>query len=172
MHFAISRWSFPHLNASVNKLVQHLKDLWKKLFALKDSPHAIAGGVAIGVFVGFTPLWGVKTLLSLGLAYALRCNPVAAVIAVSLHDVLTPFAPIFMRWQYDLGFWLLSHPHHLPPKLEMMHHSHIHPAEMLKWTTFFNVGLPLLVGSLLFAAPGALISYLATLGVLRRRQDS
>lgn len=152
----------------MNKLLGHLKDLWKKLFSLKDSPHAIAGGVAIGVFVGFTPLWGVKTLLSLGLAYALRCNPIAAVIAVSLHDVLTPFAPIFMRWQYDLGFWLLNQ-HHFPPKLD---HSHIKPAEMLKWTTFFHIGLPLLVGSLLFSAPGAVIAYFATFGVLSRRKDS
>lgn len=153
------------------KIVEHLRGLWKKLFSLKDSPHAIAGGVAIGIFVGFTPLWGVKTLLSLGLAYAFRCNPIAAVIAVSLHDVLTPFAPIFMRWQYDLGFWILSHPHHMPPKLDVIK-GHIHPADMLKWTTFFHVGLPLLVGSLLFSAPGAAVAYLLFLRILRRRQDS
>lgn len=153
------------------KIYDHLRELWKKLFALKDSPHAIAGGVAVGIFVGFTPLWGVKTLLSLGLAYVLRCNPIAAVIAVSLHDVLTPFAPVFMRWQYDLGFWLLSHPHHMPPKLEVLH-THLHPAEMLKWTTFLHVGFPLLLGSLLFSAPASAIAYLLTLGVLKRRNGS
>jgi len=151
------------------KIVDHLRGLWTKLIRLKDSPHAIAGGVAIGVFVGFTPLWGVKTLLSLGLAYLLRCNPIAAVIAVSLHDVLTPFAPVFMRWQYDLGYWLLNN-HHFPPKLGM--HSHIHPSEMLKWTTFFHVGLPLLIGSLFFSAPGGVIAYFLTLGIMRKRQDS
>lgn len=151
------------------KVVNHLRELWKKLFTLKDSPHAIAGGVAIGVFIGFTPLWGVKTLLSLGLAYAFRCNPIAAVIAVSLHDVLTPFAPIFMRWQYDLGFWMLSHPHHFPPKLGAMH---IHPAEMIKWTTFFHVGFPLLLGSVLFSAPASALAYFLTLKVLQRRSES
>lgn len=156
----------------MKKIWEHLKGLVKKLFSLKDSPHAIAGGVAIGIFIGFTPLWGIKTLLCLGLAYLLRCNPIAAVISVSLHDVLTPFAPIFMRWQYDIGFWLLSHPHHFPPKLEMLHHSHIHPAEMLKWTTFFSVGFPLLVGSLLFAVPSSAIAYFLTLGLLRRQRDS
>lgn len=151
------------------KIVDHLRGLWTKLIGLKDSPHAIAGGVAIGVFVGFTPLWGVKTLLSLGLAYLLRCNPIAAVIAVSLHDVLTPFAPVFMRWQYDLGFWLLNN-HHFPPSLDV--HSKIHLGEMLKWTTFFHVGLPLLIGSLFFSAPGAVIAYFLTLGIMLRRKDS
>jgi uncharacterized protein len=146
----------------------HLRGLWHKLFSLKDSPHALAGGIAIGVFIGFTPLWGIKTLLCLGLAYALRCNPIAAVIAVSLHDVLTPFAPVFMRWQYDLGYWILSHPHQFPPKLEVLH-SHVHPAEMLKWTTFFHIGLPLLLGSLFFAVPGAAAAYALTLGFFRRR---
>ncbi len=149
--------------------MSHLRQLWKKLFSLKDSPHAIAGGIAIGVFIGFLPLWGVKTLLCLGLAYALRCNPIAAVIAVSLHDVLTPFAPVFMRWQYDLGYWLLSHPHHLPPKLEILH-THIHPADMLKWTTFLDLGLPLLIGALVVAGPFAAVAYFLTLPVVRRRR--
>lgn len=154
----------------MNRLLTHLKDLGKKLVSLKDSPHAIAGGVAIGVFVGFTPLWGVKTLLCLGLAYALRCNPIAAVIAVSLHDVLTPFAPVFMRWQYDLGYWILNHPHHFPPKLEMLH-THIHPMEMLKWTTFFQLGLPILLGSLLFSVPAATAFYFVMLALMKAREQ-
>ena len=154
----------------MKRLFKHLKDLAKKLVSLKDSPHAIAGGVAIGVFIGFTPLWGVKTLLCLGLAYALRCNPIAAVIAVSLHDVLTPFAPVFMRWQYDLGYWILSHPHLFPPKLEMLH-THIHPMEMLKWTTFFQLGLPILLGSLLFSVPAAALFYFIMLGLMKAREQ-
>ena len=114
--------------------MEHFKDLGSKLVTLRDTPHAIAGGVAIGVFVGFTPLFGIKTLLSLGGAYLLRCNPIAAVIAVSLHDIVTPLWPVLLRVEYDLGYWLLSHPHHFPPKMEM---HHIHVSEMLKWTTFF-----------------------------------
>lgn len=155
----------------MKRLLTHLKELGKKLVSLKDSPHAIAGGVAIGVFVGFTPLWGVKTLLCLGLAYALRCNPIAAVIAVSLHDVLTPFAPVFMRWQYDLGYWILNHPHHFPPKLEMLH-NHIHPMEMLKWTTFFQLGLPILIGSFLFSIPAAAVFYFVMLGLMQAREKA
>ena len=37
-----------------------------KLLAIRDTPNAIAGGVAIGIFFGFTPLVGLKTLLSSG----------------------------------------------------------------------------------------------------------
>jgi len=154
----------------VHKFWEHFKALAGRLFSLKDTPHAIAGGVAIGVFVGFTPLFGVKTLLSLGLAYALRCNPIAAVIAVSLHDVLIPFAPFLMRLEYDIGYWMLSHPHHLPPKFEL-HHGHLNLGEMLQWTTFLNLGLPLLVGSLIVSAPSALVFYFLTLAIVKARRD-
>jgi len=36
-----------------------------KLLAIRDTPEAIAGGVAIGIFFGFTPLFGLKTLLAI-----------------------------------------------------------------------------------------------------------
>ena len=52
-----------------------------KLLAIRDTPNAIAGGVAIGIFFGFTPLVGLKTLLSIFFAWLTRSNIVAAAIA-------------------------------------------------------------------------------------------
>src|SRR5215467_5763703 len=85
-----------------------------KLLAIRDAPVAVAGGVAIGIFFGFTPLFGLRMLLSLFFAWLLRCNLLAAVIATTLHDVVLPFMPVVFRWEYDIGFWLLSKPHHWP----------------------------------------------------------
>ena len=150
----------------MRKLWQYFRDIVVKLFSLKDSPHAIAGGVAIGMFVGFTPLFGLKTLLALGAAWLLRCNPIAAVISVSLHDVVTPFWPFLLRLEYDIGYWILSHPHELPPHVEM---HHLRLTEMLKWSNFPKVGLPLLVGSLFLSTPAAIFFYTTTLVILKRR---
>jgi uncharacterized protein (DUF2062 family) len=47
---------------------------------------------------------------------------------------------------------------------------HIHVSEMLKWTTFFHVGFPLLLGSLFLAAPSALIFYFVLLAILKARE--
>jgi uncharacterized protein (DUF2062 family) len=135
---------------------------------LRDSPHAIAGGVAIGIFFGFTPLFGLKTLLALGTAWVTRTSKLAAVIVVSLHDLLTPIAPVLLRVEYDIGYWLLSHPHHLPPKLG---EHHLHFGELMKWTTFFNIGLPMLIGSLFIAAPCAAVGYAAALQLARVRRS-
>lgn len=150
----------------LQRLVGYFHSLLKRLMELRDTPHAIAGGVAIGIFFGFTPLFGLKTLLSLGTAWVTRCSKLAAVITVSLHDVVTPFWPVILRFEYDIGYWLLSHPHRFPPKFEM-HHFEL--SELFQWTTFLDVGLPLLVGSLVVAVPFAALFYAATYFFLRAR---
>jgi uncharacterized protein (DUF2062 family) len=138
-----------------------------KLLAIRDTPEAIAGGVAIGIFMGFTPLFGLKTVLSILFAWLTGSNIIAAVIASAAHDVLLPLMPVIFRWEYDVGFWLLSQPHHLPPPLAKIHwegHS------WRKWTTFFTVGKPLLVGSVVCSAPFALLSYVLTQRLVARHQ--
>lgn len=119
------------------------------------------------MFMGFTPLFGVKTLLSLIGAYLLRCSKLAAVISVSLHDVVWPFLPFLLKVEYDIGYFLLSHPHVMPAKMVV---KNLHMADMLKWTTFLEVGRPLLVGSLFVSAPAALITYAIMLPLLKRRE--
>ncbi len=137
-------------------LVSH----WAKLKAIKDTPHAVAVGVAAGVFFGFTPLVGLKTLLALGFTRLFRGNLLAAAIVVTLHDVLLPVAPLLLRWEYDVGYWLVSHPHSLPPQLHLHHQG---PSEWMHWSTFLTVGRPLLIGSLVFAVPLSIASYYLTL---------
>ena len=148
------------------RIYSYFSGLVRKLLELKDTPHSIAGGVAIGIFFGFTPLFGLKTLLSLGTAYALRCNAIAAVVTVCLHDIVTPLWPVLLRFEYDIGYWILSNPHTFPPKLET---HHLKVEEMLQWTTFLHVGLPLLVGSLVIAVPASAVAYAVALVIAKRR---
>ena len=115
----------------------------------------MAGGAAIGIFWGFTPLLGLKTLLSILFSWILRCSKVSAAVAVSFHDVLTPIWPVILRWEYDVGFWILSHPHHFPKRLRE-HDAHL--KYWLHWSTL-ELLWPTLIGSLLFAVPFALITY-------------
>jgi uncharacterized protein (DUF2062 family) len=45
---------------------------------------------------------------------------------------------------------------------------HIH--ELMKWTTFFTIGLPMLLGSMFLSAPAAAVSYAVMLPVFKRRE--
>ena len=155
-------------NSLPARVVRYLAGLFARLLDIKDRPHAIAGGVAIGMFVGFTPLFGLKTLLCLGLAFLLGCNPIAAVIAVSLHDVVTPFWPFLLMLEYEIGTHILGHTGETSALLHSFHHLHL--MDMMKWTTFLDVGLPLLVGSMFLSAPAAAIAYFLMIGFLKRRE--
>jgi uncharacterized protein len=139
-----------------------------KLLAIRDTPQAIAGGVAIGMFFGFTPLFGLKTLGSILFAWLTGSNIIAAVIAGTLHDVIFPFMPVLYRWEYDLGYYLLSSPHHLPPPLIKAH------APFLSWRGLAvlveRVGRYTLLGGVIVAAPFGILSYFVSYRIVERHQ--
>ena len=136
-----------------------------KLLAIRDTPEAIAGGIAIGIFFGFTPLFGLKTLSAIFFAWLSRSNIIAAVIAASLHDVLLPFMPFIYRFEYDLGYVLLYH--EWPQRLIR---ATWRPHGWRNWTTFLSVGKPWLLGSVVCGAPVALISFFVSRAIVSRHQ--
>src|SRR3954467_14826683 len=87
------------------RLVRWMRAHHMTLMTLPDIPHSIALGSAIGMFFGFSPLLGLKTLLAFLITWALKANKTAAVITVQLHDLLLPLVPAMFVWQYRLGMW-------------------------------------------------------------------
>jgi uncharacterized protein len=145
-----------------------LREKFRELLQLRDTSHSIALGTAIGMFFGFVPLWGFKTLLALGISRIARANLLATAIAASLHDVALPLLPLLLRWEYEIGYWILSDPHELPARLSLSHHS---PAVWFHWSTFLTVGRPLLLGALVFSAPTAIATYYVMLFVIERTRS-
>lgn len=125
------------------------------LMTIADTPHSIALGSAIGIFFGFTPLWSLKTLLSIAVAWIFKCNKIAAAIAVTLHDIILPLMPAIYFWQYRIGMRAL---HGRPEHRRAFHHLSFH--DFMTWPGFVRVGWPLLVGSLFLAIPSAIVTYL------------
>jgi uncharacterized protein len=136
-----------------------------RLLAIRDTPEAIAGGVAIGIFFGFTPLFGLKTLSAILFAWLTRSNIIAAVIATTLHDVVLPFMPVVFVWEYKIGYLLLHD--EWPRKLSRLQ---LRGSEWRNWTTFLTVGKPLLLGSLVGGAPIAFLTFVVTRVIVARHQ--
>src|SRR5918912_4381154 len=97
----------PQLPKPLSRLKHWLSEHHMTLMAIADTPHSVALGSAIGIFFGFTPLWSVKTLLSIGVAWVFRCNKLAAAIAVTVHDVLIFVMPAVYFAEYKMGCWVL-----------------------------------------------------------------
>lgn len=66
--------------------------LWHRLRRLPDQPHRIGRGVAAGVFVSFTPLFGFHYLLAAAGAWLIGGNVLAALLATVVGNPVTiPF---------------------------------------------------------------------------------
>src|SRR5213082_1912133 len=103
----VQRPDGPRLPTSLAHLKEWLAAHHMTLMGINDTPHSVALGSAIGIFFCFTPLWTMKTLLSVAVAWVCRSNKVAALIGVTLHDILLPVMPAIFLWEYKLGFRVL-----------------------------------------------------------------
>jgi uncharacterized protein (DUF2062 family) len=128
------------------------------LLAIADTPHSIALGSAIGIFFGFTPLYPLKTLLSIAVAWVFRCNKIAAAIAVTVHDVAIWAMPALYLAEYQLGCWSL---HRSPAQRVHFRQFGLH--DYMHWRIFSRVVWPTFwpafVGSLFLAIPSAILIY-------------
>jgi uncharacterized protein len=128
------------------------------LITIADTPHSIALGSAIGISFGFTPLYPVKTLLSITVAWVCRCNKIAAAIAVTLHDVLIWAMPAIYIAEYHLGCWSLGR-----PSAQRVHFRQFGLRDYIHWHVFSRVVWPTywpaFVGSLFLAIPSAIFVY-------------
>ncbi len=80
--------------------------LWHRLRRLPDPPERIARGVFAGTFVNFPPIFGFQIFAAVALAWALRGNILAAVLATLLSNPVT--TPLIAVVSLNLGHWMLG----------------------------------------------------------------
>jgi hypothetical protein len=158
--------------------VNKLRKLCRWLILLPGSPESISLGLAIGVFVAFTPTIGIQILLAGMLATLLSANRPAALLPVWITNPVT-IAPLF-GFTYVVGRWFL------PGPLDD------HAGEVLRtvvWRLqrqdFWNLSdplnailslsrdvfIPLWIGGLLVGLVAAVAVYFPTLFLIRRSRQ-
>ena len=73
---------------------------------LPDPAHKISRGIAAGVFTCFTPFFGLHFIISAGLAWILRGNILAALLATFVGNPLT--FPLIAAISMEMGSFLLG----------------------------------------------------------------
>ncbi|RYD83923.1 MAG: DUF2062 domain-containing protein [Verrucomicrobiaceae bacterium] len=138
---------------------KHLRNGWlhrilgDRLFAPElwlPNRRGIAGGLALGLFIGFTPTMGVQIILCGVLAYLLRVN---IPLALAGTFVTNPFtAAIIYPLEYQVGVWLAGVPS---------------PSELSGATgpirAFALYAKPLWIGSVAVGSVAAFIAYVAAM---------
>ncbi len=96
---------------------KHLHGSWlhrllgERLFApelWRPARRGVAGGLALGLFIGFTPTMGVQIVLAGIAAFLLRVNIPAALTGALATNPLT--APFIYTLEYKIGVWLVGVP--------------------------------------------------------------
>ena len=88
------------------------KKLWKRrlytILSLDSHPGHISAGFAVGVFISFTPFFGLHTPIALAIAFLFRLNKVTCVTGAWVNTPIT-VVPI-LGVSYKLGSFLRGHP--------------------------------------------------------------
>ncbi|WP_343800298.1 type IV secretion system effector BspA [Paenochrobactrum glaciei] len=126
----------------------------KRIMRITASPHAIAAGLAIGVFAAFTPFFGFHFIIAVILAYLLAGNIGAAALGTAVANPLT--LPFIWGGTYELGRFVISGGKadgagslNLVRALETMRFTEI-------WTPLIK---PMLLGSTILGALFAVLVY-------------
>lgn len=106
----------------INK--DRLRQRFKTIMSLDAHPGHIAAGFAVGVFISFTPFFGLHTPIAIALAFIFRLNKITCITGAWINTPLT-VVPVLLA-SYNLGRFLRGKPatemvfkgldwHHLQP---------------------------------------------------------
>ncbi len=84
------------------------KYIWHRIRRLPDPAHRISRGIAAGVFVCFTPLYGFHFFTAAGLAWLMRGNILASLLSTFFGNPLT--FPLIATVSMNFGTWMLDRP--------------------------------------------------------------
>lgn len=145
------------------------RDWVRSLISPGDSAHELALGMSIGVFVGFTPLFGLHLIIIVFVAFVLqrvvRFNKALAVAASYANNPVT-FAPIIWA-SYQVGAFLIPSAagtlNKGLPMPEFDWHGGIRALPRILWA----MGMPMLVGCLVLGTIMALVAYPVTYSLVK-----
>ena len=136
---------------------------------LDDPPWRLALSLAVGVFISFTPFYGLQTVLAIGVALALRLNRAATVTGTWIN--LPWFAPLVYAGALRLGTLLIPDPQGIRGAwLAQL----LSKPGSLSWrdvpALLDHVSLPLLVGTSLLGAVAGVVTYVVSFHLISRRR--
>lgn len=146
---------------------KRIRDYIKQFFLIDDTPHKVAGGAALGVFLGMTPGEGV--LATLFFAYIFRLNRLAAlagVLAVNMWTtfLVLPVAATIGGLIFRVNSQTLSNDFHESLDLGWQY--------LFSWNVLRETAIPLLVGYAVLAGTIAAVIYFSLFYFLCRRRKS
>lgn len=146
-------------------LLLKIKNFFQKFFLINDTPHKIAAGFALGVFLGIIPGEGITSSIILSSFFGLnRLAATSGALATNMWStvIILPFAAeigtLISGENYQSLVEQFNTSHHLGYKF------------FLSKYVFFEIALPLAVGFIIVALTISLLAYLGVWFLMKNRQ--
>jgi uncharacterized protein (DUF2062 family) len=142
-----------------------LRYFGKRVLRLGGSPHAIAIGFAAGLFVAWSPLFGLHYLLAVGFCFLVRGNVLAALLSTTVGNPLT--LPALWAIDFKVGELLLGdhHARRLPMAVpESLAHK--------SFAALLPIVKPMFVGSIPLGLISGFISYFIVRAAVQAYQNA
>ena len=145
----------------VRYALKRLRDFFiYRVLHVDDTPHRIALGVAIGIFVTWTPTITLQMVLTIALSALLRANKAVGVPFVWISNPLT-LVPIYYP-NYLVGAWLLRSPNAWASVAAALSVPGLWEKFKALWAAGGDVFWPLWAGSIIVGLVLGTLSYFAT----------
>lgn len=145
----------------------------RSILMLDDTPHSIALGTAIGMFVGMTPTVGVQMIIVLIISFLMRplfrFNRVAGMLTVYVTNPVT-IVPIYW-FNYKVGTLFVAGTVTYDDFNRIVHYEGFAEWWVTVETLFASVGAPLLVGCLIVGGTLGCLTYPAMFWLVKRFHD-
>ncbi len=136
-----------------------LRRLYRRVMAMKGTPEYLARGLALGVFAGWFPFFGLQILLGVSLAVVFRGHKLLAAAGTWVSNPLT-YVPIFL-FNYKIGRLLLGSKQPLFEDWGSLHSIE----DILAVGAEFAICL--LFGCFVIGTMSGILTYLASLKIIR-----
>lgn len=148
-------------------MLNKLKNYLKKFFLINDTPHKIAGGAALGIFLGIFPGEGVLSTLFFSAIFRLnKLSATAGVLAVNMWTtfLVLPLAAFIGSFLFNEKYSNL-----IDQFRQYKHLDTIKETLLFSLSIFSEAFLPLLVGFFIVAGAIAIGFYFLLYSFLKRK---
>ena len=143
---------------------------FRRLLAIDDPPERTALAFSVGVFIAFSPLLGLHTILATLIAFLFRFNKVAIYVGTYVNNPFLTLGPIIFL-SYAVGAFILGRPLGIPAEgIDLLKNPHLLTGSYYRQVFLHSWGIvqPFAIGGTVLSLVCSALSYPLTLWALRK----
>jgi uncharacterized protein len=145
------------------------RSTFRRLLAIDDPPERTALAFSIGVFIAFSPLLGLHTIMATVVAFAFRFNKIAIYAGTFLNNPPLTLVPIIIV-SYAIGALIMGRPLSIPEEgVRLLKNPDIFSGDYYRqvFVQSWYLVEPFAVGATVLSVVCSLLAYPITLKMLR-----